>query len=143
MEGINKTSDKTLDDLVGHFPDSFLYIYSRLCQFNYYDVKAIGSHPGVRSDLFNRPLNETRITDFFGGVTHVEMSDDHTHSRRPVTEDMQPEAEILAHPQPTIPSAMHTTTEKVAGWYHATKSLRAWGSIGLLGFLVLLVGGRS
>ncbi|KAI3618193.1 gpi-anchor transamidase [Moniliophthora roreri] len=39
MEGINKTSKNTMGDL-----------------FTSYDVRKIGSHPGVRSDLFRRPL---------------------------------------------------------------------------------------
>ncbi|KAG5640343.1 glycosylphosphatidylinositol anchor biosynthesis, partial [Asterophora parasitica] len=55
MEGINKTSHATMADLFGN-----------------YDVKKIGSHPGVRSDLFGRGLSEARITDFFGGVSQVE-----------------------------------------------------------------------
>lgn len=33
----------------------------------------IHSTPGVRSDLFKRPLNETLLTDFFGGVSDVEL----------------------------------------------------------------------
>ncbi|KAL0573931.1 glycosylphosphatidylinositol anchor biosynthesis, partial [Marasmius crinis-equi] len=39
MEGVNKTSKLTMGDL-----------------FTSYDVPKIGSHPGVRSDLFQRPL---------------------------------------------------------------------------------------
>ncbi|KAK0473713.1 peptidase C13 family-domain-containing protein, partial [Armillaria novae-zelandiae] len=56
MEGINKTSRTTMADL-----------------FDSYDVKTILSHPGVRDDLFHRPLNEILITDFFGGVANVEV----------------------------------------------------------------------
>lgn len=33
----------------------------------------IRSHAGVRSDLFRRPLDKTRITDFFGGVAQAEV----------------------------------------------------------------------
>lgn len=29
----------------------------------------------MRSDLFNRPLDETLLTDFFGGVSQVEVSE--------------------------------------------------------------------
>lgn len=32
------------------------------------------SNAGVRTDLFQRPLAETLLTDFFGGVAHVELS---------------------------------------------------------------------
>ena len=34
------------------------------------------SHSGIRTDLFKRPLNETLITDFFGGVAQVQVTDD-------------------------------------------------------------------
>ncbi|KIY47881.1 hypothetical protein FISHEDRAFT_17449, partial [Fistulina hepatica ATCC 64428] len=51
MEQINKTSRLTMQDL-----------------FNSYDPKRIRSHPGVRSDLFARPVDSVRITDFFGSV---------------------------------------------------------------------------
>ncbi|PFH48957.1 hypothetical protein AMATHDRAFT_64140 [Amanita thiersii Skay4041] len=67
MEAINKTSQKTMQDL-----------------FDYYDVSKIGSHPGVRDDLYNRPLNQALITDFFGGVAHAEVvgsSDDEAQTQ--------------------------------------------------------------
>ncbi|KAJ3559632.1 hypothetical protein NP233_g11214 [Leucocoprinus birnbaumii] len=54
MEGINKTSQMSMQDL----------LWSRSFQKHY----KINFHPGVRSDLFNRPLNKALITDFFGGV---------------------------------------------------------------------------
>jgi len=56
MEGINKTSQVSMQDL-----------------FNSYDYTKIHSHPGVRSDLFHRPLERTLITDFFGGVAQAEL----------------------------------------------------------------------
>ncbi|KAI0708732.1 peptidase C13 family-domain-containing protein [Cerioporus squamosus] len=56
MEGINKTSQTTMEDL-----------------FNYYDPEKIHSHPGVRSDLFGRPLRDALVTDFFGGVAQAEV----------------------------------------------------------------------
>ncbi|KAJ3810246.1 peptidase C13 family-domain-containing protein [Lentinula lateritia] len=58
MEKVNKTSRLTMADL-----------------FTSYDVPKIGSHPGVRSDLFDRPLGlrEALITDFFGGVVEVDV----------------------------------------------------------------------
>ncbi|RDX46361.1 hypothetical protein OH76DRAFT_1356243 [Lentinus brumalis] len=56
MEGINKTSQTTMEDL-----------------FNYYDPEKIHSHPGVRSDLFGRPLRDALVTDFFGGVAQAEI----------------------------------------------------------------------
>ncbi|KAM5545531.1 hypothetical protein V8D89_000569 [Ganoderma adspersum] len=56
MEGINKTSQTTMEDL-----------------FNTYDPVKIRSHPGVRSDLFKRPLHDALVTDFFGGVSQAEV----------------------------------------------------------------------
>lgn len=58
MEGINKTSDISVQDLV-----------------DTYSFDKIHSHAGVRSELFNRPLWETRITDFFGNVADVQVVD--------------------------------------------------------------------
>jgi len=56
MEGINKTSQTSMQDL-----------------FNSYDFNKIHSHAGVRSDLYPRPLGQSLITDFFGGVAQVEV----------------------------------------------------------------------
>lgn len=44
-----------------------------LAQFSTYSYEKIRSHAGVRADLFNRPLDQTLITDFFGGVAQVEV----------------------------------------------------------------------
>ncbi|EMD36020.1 hypothetical protein CERSUDRAFT_115947 [Gelatoporia subvermispora B] len=56
MEGINKTSQTTMQDL-----------------FDSYDVDKIHSHPGVRTDLFNRDIRHALVTDFFGGVAQAEV----------------------------------------------------------------------
>ncbi|OJT02612.1 GPI-anchor transamidase [Trametes pubescens] len=56
MEGINKTSQATMQDL-----------------FDTYDPVKINSHPGVREDLFPRSLRNTLVTDFFGGVVQAEV----------------------------------------------------------------------
>ena len=57
MEHVNKTSEKTMQDL-----------------FDGYDVAAIHSDPGVRTDLYPRDPTQVRITDFFGGVSQVELT---------------------------------------------------------------------
>lgn len=57
MENINKTSTTTMKDL-----------------FDSYDPSVIHSHPGVRTDLFSRPIDSVRITDFLGGVAQVELT---------------------------------------------------------------------
>ncbi|CAO3656588.1 unnamed protein product [Mucor fragilis] len=65
LENVDQTSDKTLQEL-----------------FDTYDPVKIASHPGIRSDLFNRPLNEVKVTDFFGNVQNVEL----TKSRYPLVQ---------------------------------------------------------
>ncbi|ELU41939.1 ER membrane glycoprotein subunit of the glycosylphosphatidylinositol transamidase complex [Rhizoctonia solani AG-1 IA] len=47
-----------------------------LVSFANYDPVRIKSHAGVRSDLFNRPLSATKVTDFFGGVAQIEVLDE-------------------------------------------------------------------
>ncbi|KAJ3885663.1 peptidase C13 family-domain-containing protein [Lentinula edodes] len=73
MEKVNKTSRLTMADL-----------------FTSYDVPKIGSHPGVRSDLFDRPLGlrEALITDFFGGVVEVDV-DGESESVLQLFEDLE------------------------------------------------------
>lgn len=41
--------------------------------FDSYDKTLIHSTPGVRTDLFRRPLDQVKITDFFGNVQNVEV----------------------------------------------------------------------
>ncbi|CDU23584.1 probable GPI8-GPI-anchor transamidase [Sporisorium scitamineum] len=57
MEGMQKGSNATLKDL-----------------FEAYDSDVIESDPGVRKDLFRRELSETKVTDFFGGVSQVDLT---------------------------------------------------------------------
>jgi phosphatidylinositol glycan class K len=77
MEGIDKTSQTSMQDLVRCLSLSLLLSTStylpRRGQFDTYDPQKIHSYPGVGSRLFGRPLNETLITDFFGGVAHADV----------------------------------------------------------------------
>ncbi|KAJ2397782.1 glycosylphosphatidylinositol anchor biosynthesis, partial [Coemansia sp. RSA 2603] len=41
-----------------------------------YNTTLIGSHPGIRTDLFARKLSETYLTDFFGAVQNIELTTD-------------------------------------------------------------------
>ncbi|CUA73972.1 GPI-anchor transamidase [Rhizoctonia solani] len=81
LEQINKTSKATMADL-----------------FANYDPVRIKSHAGVRSDLFNRPLSAAKVTDFFGGVAQVEVSDEPMPSLPPKQE----------HPLSMIPPQIHS-----------------------------------
>jgi len=134
MEDINKTSHKTMQDL-----------------FNSYDVKKINSHPGVRSDLFNRPLDHALITDFFGGVSRVEVtppseSSNSTPASPPFPTSQSQDTPILApqqheeeesHPIQLMYS-LHLDT-----WFVPRRELRAWGSVVIMGLLVGWVGWRN
>lgn len=42
-------------------------------QFDMYDPAKIKSHPGIRTDLFPFNLSQVLVTDFFGGVSEVEV----------------------------------------------------------------------
>ena len=57
LEKVDMQSKATLQDL-----------------FNSYDSDSIHSTPGVRSDLFRRPLDKVLVTDFFGSVQNVELT---------------------------------------------------------------------
>lgn len=59
LETINKASTVTLQNL-----------------FDTYSFEVMHSTAGVRSDLFRRSLNETLLTDFFAGVSNVELIED-------------------------------------------------------------------
>ncbi|KAI9357051.1 peptidase C13 family-domain-containing protein [Zopfochytrium polystomum] len=42
--------------------------------FNTYNPEMIASNPGIRTDLFNRETDKTFVTDFFGGVQNIELT---------------------------------------------------------------------
>ncbi|KAI6019989.1 peptidase C13 family-domain-containing protein [Pisolithus orientalis] len=135
MEGINKTSQVSMQDL-----------------FSSYDPVKIRSHPGVRSDLFQRPLEGALVTDFFGGVSQAEIF--------PVTEEDADTAlqyitrvsfpDHVVHPDPVSPQACHdqgvNTTRSNATALTPEKDnimldvrwkdIRKWTSIAIVGFLV-------
>ena len=97
----------------------------------------IGSKHGVRRDLFKRPLDKTRITDFFGGVAQVEVAnaDDSIRSNS-VLESIAIEEVSPEHHQrvslPHAPAAMFNFFT----WLRKWRVVRAWASVGLLGVLV-------
>jgi phosphatidylinositol glycan class K len=78
LEGVNKTTQKTMKDL-----------------FDTYDFKKIASHPGVRSDLFPRPLDEVLITDFFGGVAQAEIVREEQLIHEESTEEVLPRSSVI------------------------------------------------
>ncbi|POV94498.1 hypothetical protein PSTT_16823 [Puccinia striiformis] len=56
LEGLNKTSKSTFQDFVKEFLSDIFH-----------------STPAARTDLLNKTINEVLMTDFFGGVSSVEL----------------------------------------------------------------------
>ncbi|KAG2073126.1 hypothetical protein BDR04DRAFT_1095313 [Suillus decipiens] len=133
MEGINKTSQTSMQDL-----------------FDSYDPVKIYSHPGIRSDLFRRPLDKTLITDFFGGVAQAEVfplqdivgsSDHHHHHENDFTPptSRKPDApSVLVVSSMTVISHPRLTGE-THEWDNWWKEVRKWTSIFVIGCLVSCV----
>lgn len=107
----------------------------------------------MRSDLFRRPLEEVRITDFFGGVAHVEVGaatgggagvdrEDHGEDRAPDWEESRVGAESSVGAERTENTTWGgpaLTDAQTRGW----RGTRAWCGVLLLGVLVGWVGWRS
>ncbi|KAF5323032.1 hypothetical protein D9611_009277 [Ephemerocybe angulata] len=145
MEGINKTSQSTMQDL-----------------FSSIDPNKINSHPGVRSDLFRRPLDKTLITDFFGGVSQIEVVDDEEgveeeaglvggNGKDSVSSTAPAQASFAIPERRASHSKRHiepvsntsTTSEAKELWGWVGSSTRAWGAVALFGGLVGWVRMRS
>ncbi|KAF8492115.1 peptidase C13 family-domain-containing protein [Gautieria morchelliformis] len=124
LEGINKTSKATMEDF-----------------FAMYDPVRIQSHPGVRSDLFQRPLSSVLVTDFFGGMADVDIVDSH------LFHDLDDNIKLGSSPSPRLsntnrdPSAsrpVEGTGSRLlpAGRSHAdVHQTRAWAGLGMVGLL--------
>ncbi|GJJ78089.1 GPI-anchor transamidase subunit K [Entomortierella parvispora] len=79
LEKIDMQSKATLQDL-----------------FNTYDFNLLHSTPGVRKDLFNRPLDQALLTDFFGSVQNIQLTDTVESSPSPSSIDAPlPDSEPL------------------------------------------------
>ena len=84
--------------------------------------------------MFHRPLEQTLITDFFGGVAHAEVMD--TDPMR----DSFPSVPTIAQVDSTIKDE-HNLIEALSNPLdgtgdHRIRLLRAWGSVGIIGLLV-------
>lgn len=123
---------------------SLQYILTLLSQFNIYEPEKIRSHAGVRSDLFNRPLGKTLITDFFGGVAQAEVVStdaiDQDRSSHGADQNQSTDQPSVigenSSSQQSSPGIMHNPTtqyDDFSSW------LRAWGGLGLVGILVSFV----
>lgn len=81
LEAMNKTSSSTLQDFVSHPPPHTSpwgdLVTCQVCytlQFNAYSSDVFHSTPAARTDLFNRTMSKVHMTDFFGGVSSVELA---------------------------------------------------------------------
>ncbi|KAF8438050.1 peptidase C13 family-domain-containing protein [Boletus edulis BED1] len=136
MEGINKTSQVSMQDL-----------------FSSYDPAVIRSHAGVRSDLFRRPLDKTRITDFFGGVAQAEIFPPAQESAQAFYPDNERLPETLQHvdiPPESDPVVSHCNPDGIRdnitlplleseAWDTRWKDVRKWSSVLLVVSLVAWV----
>ncbi|KAF9478962.1 hypothetical protein BDN70DRAFT_879362 [Pholiota conissans] len=123
MEKINKTSPASMKEL-----------------FDYVDSRIKNSRPGVRTDLFRRPLDTTRITDFFGGVAQVEIVPPLDSSMAPpgVSSSLAEPPQSLQSKPNSMPSAKAQTTSGNTTWLRlwlGGKTSRAWASITVVGVL--------
>lgn len=99
----------------------------------------IRSQAGVRSDLFHRPLEQTLITDFFGGVAHAEVITDSPTEHYPripdssvaKTDSMDKDSRLVHE----LAEVLQTSTDGTGN--PVTRLLRAWGSVGIMGLLIV------
>ncbi|KAF9500617.1 hypothetical protein BDN71DRAFT_1440030 [Pleurotus eryngii] len=122
LEGVNKTSQITMQDL-----------------FNSYDVDKIGSHPGVRSDLFKRRVDAALITDFFGGVAQVQLDATDDTSRKafaPVDSSLSPSGEgnTLRHDLSAAPYQLIETRQPES----LLRRVQTWSALCIVGFLCMI-----
>lgn len=134
MEGINKTSQATMQDL-----------------FDMYDPEKFSSHAGVRTDLFRRSPSKTLITDFFGGVAQAEVlsppllsqvddstpaSSDHTSSNVTYV-ILDPVSTTQEHP--SVPDSFSEVPSGFVPNFNQDitgQSTRMWASTGLMAAMV-------
>jgi phosphatidylinositol glycan class K len=131
-------------------------------------VTKINSHPGVRSDLFNRPLDKTHVTDFFGGVAQVEIvpppvisdttipdmatfamesNSDSTVDKEKSKDDLPqlgPDMLLGSEVDKELSSTPPSMSVKLMSWIgeKEQKTARAWASVALFGLLASWVASK-
>lgn len=161
-EGINKTSHASMQDLVSSSSptpdaprarntDAEKLSFDSM-QFNSYNFDFVRSHPGVRADLFRRPLSEVRVTDFLGAVARADVipsesiynevdptsqeSSAPTFVSEPLTQDSVNSSEDEGRETPSRklnweePRSEGTQTPLMEG-----QVVRTWASIAIIGSL--------
>jgi phosphatidylinositol glycan class K len=100
------------------------------------------STPGVRSDLFTRPLDKALLTDFFGGVSQAEVVAEGTidsHARSAVTEKALHPNAGEQKPKALKPSAVKADAPEgpsLKGDGIPSAMIRAWAGASLIGLFV-------
>ncbi|KAI9234244.1 MAG: peptidase C13 family-domain-containing protein [Podila humilis] len=96
--------------------------------FDTYNYNLLGSTHGVRTDLFPRPLDQVPITDFFGNVQNVELTDSKKASETETNEwvDTQEDAELdpFVHDYSEDKNESSTLTEQVEPTYQVLQDHR-------------------
>ena len=100
------------------------------------------STPGVRSDLFPRPLDKALLTDFFGGVSQAEVVAEEaleSHARSDVTWSVPHSNADERRPKAMKPSTVNMDTPTGSlpkGDSTPSATIRAWAGAGLIGLFV-------
>lgn len=106
-------------------------------QFAYVDADKCHSTPGVRTDLFHRDLESVKITDFFGGVSAVDVTANRGTQApyRPSSSSSSPKTPINAESHHVKPQGtMGTATTKEETPFEKN----TFGSVALLATLLAL-----
>lgn len=116
LEAMNKTSSANLQDFV-----------------NAYSYDVCHSNPGARSDLMSRSMNQVLMTDFFGGVSSVELASLPTQIDEQRTDIGNPEAEWKM-----VTSKSSSTSHPIASTpLSLIDKLEKWRKHSLSGFILL------
>lgn len=128
LEGINKTSPATLQDL-----------------FDEYSFEHFHSNAGIRRDLYPRDTSQVKLTEFFGGVSEVEVRDEGVEGRAAVSSadafDAELPQEALSAPSQARPP-MSRRRSTVTDWTLNQGELRSTSVFGYTSCAALLVVGH-
>lgn len=138
LEHINKTSQLTMQDFVSL--ELALKIDLNVLQFDTYEPVKMRSTPGVRSDLFPRPLDKTLLTDFFGGVSQAEVVSEEaieSHMRFSPAENAPRPSQGEKKPKALKKLAVKLEDSSSEGGGIPSATVRAWAGAGLIGLFVV------
>lgn len=99
------------------------------------------SKPGVRSDLFPRPLDKTLLTDFFGGVSQAEVvAEEAIESHVRTTSTLAENSPRLCPGEKKLKAAKLFAAKLEESSYMDdginSAAIRAWTGAGLVGLFV-------